>query len=313
MKTIKYLSYLFSLLYLFGCGGDSESENSTEKNVQSPPTVSSSDIPKIIDSPLDYPEVRVEELDHTQEFFKEQHTTSFSYVPRKNWTSYTASKNGILTKILLFGKANLIDSPHYGLSMSGFIRADKPDSGPKYGQWSLSRDEIVTQLASQSLDARSAGWLTIKMRGEIPQIAGTKYFIVCDRITENKAWFGEFSFAEADPYGLGSHWLSPEHDLVMRTYVGKTDSQIKALQVDPQPENSPPLVKEMLPIPISQSPNQPFIVQTPYTPEPILNDSNKTPLIQPTLEKNLETSPDSNRSENNQTMKKSLFDRLFKK
>ena len=29
-------------------------------------------------SDLDYPKVRVEELDHSQEFF-EQHTTSFSY------------------------------------------------------------------------------------------------------------------------------------------------------------------------------------------------------------------------------------------
>ena len=84
-------------------------------------------------SDLDYPKVRVEELDHSQEFFKEQHTTSFSYVPRKNWTSFTASKNGILTKVLLYGKANLLDSPHYGLSMSGFVRAGNPDSGPKYG------------------------------------------------------------------------------------------------------------------------------------------------------------------------------------
>ena len=46
---------------------------------------------------LDFPMVSVELLDHSQEFYKEQHTTSFSYVPKKNWTSFTASKNGLLT------------------------------------------------------------------------------------------------------------------------------------------------------------------------------------------------------------------------
>ena len=68
--------------------------------------------------------------------------------------------------------------------------------------------------------------------GEVPQNIGTRYFLVCDKITENKSWFGEFSFGEANPYEFGSHWLNKEHDLVMRTYVGKTDEQIKALQID---------------------------------------------------------------------------------
>ena len=77
----------------------------------------STELKSTLSSKLGFPHVRVEELDHSQEFFKEQHTTSFSYVPRKNWTSFTASKNGLLNKILLFGKANLIDSPHYGLSL----------------------------------------------------------------------------------------------------------------------------------------------------------------------------------------------------
>ena len=157
---------------------------------------------------LDFPKVSVELLDHSQEFYKEQHTTSFSYVPKKNWTSFTASKNGLLTKVLLFGKANLLESPHYGLSMSGFVRAKNPDSGPKYGKWILSRNEIVEQLASQGLGPRESGWLTIRMRGEIPQKVGTLYFLVCDKITENKAWFGEFAFAEANPYEFGSHWLN---------------------------------------------------------------------------------------------------------
>lgn len=313
LNTIKHLSCFLSLFYLIGCGGNSEPENASEQNIKILPKESSNNVSTTEDKSLDYPEVRVEELDHSQEFFKEQHTTSFSYVPRKNWTSYTASKDGILTKVLLFGKANLVDSPHYGLSMSGFVRAHKPDSGPKYGKWSLSRDEIVQQLASQALDERSAGWLTIKMRGEIPQNAGTKYFIVCDSITENKAWFGEFSFADANPYDLGNHWLNPEHDLVMRTYVGKTDKQIKALQVQPKLKNSPPPSEEMLPIPISQNPNQPFIVQTPVPLSPSAAEIKEIKEPQPVQEKIPNLPLDSNYSENNQTIKKSLFDRLFKK
>ena len=55
---------------------------------------------------LDFPVVYVEELDQSQEFYKEQHETSFSFVREKNWFSYTPEKKGILTKILLFGKPN---------------------------------------------------------------------------------------------------------------------------------------------------------------------------------------------------------------
>ena len=122
---------------MLGCGGDSSSDNidaDIESNDTYIPTISE-EVPQAnIKRELDYPKVRVEELDHSQEFFKEQHTTSFSYIPRKNWTSYTASKEGLLTKVLFFGKANLIDSPHYGLSMSGFVRANNPNSGPQYGR-----------------------------------------------------------------------------------------------------------------------------------------------------------------------------------
>ena len=261
---------------------------------------------------LEFPKVRVEELDHSQEFFKEQHTTSFSYVPRKNWTSFTASKNGILTKILLYGKANLLDSPHYGLSMSGFVRAGNPDSGPKYGRWILTREDIVSQLASQGLGEREAGWLTIRMLGQIPQKVGTRYFLVCDKITENKAWFGEFAFAEANPYEFGSHWLNKDHDLVMRTYVGKTDEQIKALQVEPT-KNVVPKSDESLPSPVSQNPSRMIIAPPTITPQPPAKPEVTVPTPPVVIEK-----VDSNDTlvevkEDNRTQKKSLFDRLFKK
>lgn len=261
---------------------------------------------------LEFPKVRVEELDHSQEFFKEQHTTSFSYVPRKNWTSFTASKNGILTKVLLYGKANLLDSPHYGLSMSGFVRAGNPDSGPKYGRWILTREDIVSQLASQGLVEREAGWLTIRMLGQIPQKVGTRYFLVCDKITENKAWFGEFAFAEANPYEFGSHWLNKDHDLVMRTYVGKTDEQIKALQVEPT-KNVVPKSDESLPSPVSQNPSRTIIAPPTITPQPPAKPEVTVPTPPVVIEK-----VDSNDTlvevkEDNRTQKKSLFDRLFKK
>ena len=41
--------------------------------------------------------------------------------------------------------------------MSGFVRADNPDSGPKYGEWSISREEIVNQLALQGLTETGPG------------------------------------------------------------------------------------------------------------------------------------------------------------
>ena len=271
---------------MLGCGGDSSSDN-IDADIESNDTYISTiseEVPQAnIKRELDYPKVRVEELDHSQEFFKEQHTTSFSYIPRKNWTSYTASKEGLLTKVLFFGKANLIDSPHYGLSMSGFVRANNPNSGPQYGRWSITRDDIVSQLAAQGLGEREAGWLTIRMRGEVPQNIGTRYFLVCDNIGENKAWFGEFSFAEANPYEFGSHWLNQDHDLVMRTYVGKTDEQMKALQLDPQQTKSIESTKDLLSVPVSQNPQKSVI--TPLT--------NTSPLSPYETETELFNSPES--------------------
>ena len=67
--------------------------------------------------------------------------------------------------------------------MHGFFREGNPDNGPKYGEWELSRDDIVNQIAAQNLAPREAGWITIRMRGEIPQIAGKTYFLVCEKIT----------------------------------------------------------------------------------------------------------------------------------
>ena len=57
---------------------------------------------------------------------------------KRNRMSYTAGKDGILTKILLFGKPNYTISEHYGSSISGFIRADNPDNRPQVWRMELN-------------------------------------------------------------------------------------------------------------------------------------------------------------------------------
>ncbi len=217
------LSLLPCLLLLFhGC---SEDKPLAEKEPVSPPPQNDATAKK---EPIqELPVVYVEELDQFQEFFKEQHDTSFSHVTNKNWSSYTAGKNGILTKVMLYGKPNYMISEHYGTTMSGFIRSDNPETGPKYGEWSISREEIINQLALQGIsESNKMGWITLQMRGEIPQKAGKLYFIVCDRIGDKRGWFGSFAFGDGNTYSAGRFWLHPDHDLVFRTYVGKTQKQL---------------------------------------------------------------------------------------
>ena len=299
LRISPYINCAITCFLLFGCGTDPVEKTPEENATIAQQNVVENGITLPAKTEPDYPKVKIEELDHSQEFFKEQHTTSFSYLPRKNWTSFTATKDGLLTKLLLYGKANLLESPHYGLSMSGFVREKNPDTGPKFGKWNLSRDEIVEQLASQGLGPREDGWLTIRIRGTVPQRAGTKYFVVCDRITENKAWFGEFAFAEEDPYEFGRHWLNPKHDLVLRTYVGKTEEQLKLIQVANQDEPKGLLQDEFPPEPISQNAREaplPYDQGNTFTPGNA--STKKNPLPSP--------------NEGNQTKKKSMFDRLFR-
>ena len=41
-----------------------------------------------------------------------------------------------------------------------------------------NRDDILDQLAAQSLTENDSGWITIQMLGEIPQEIGKTYFCV---------------------------------------------------------------------------------------------------------------------------------------
>tara|TARA_B100002019_G_scaffold49696_1_gene42306 strand:+ start:4422 stop:5447 length:1026 start_codon:yes stop_codon:yes gene_type:complete len=225
LKVLRLLALFAFVAYFFGCSEDKPEPKQTTL----PPTVDAKkDVVKKPSKPT--PVVYIEELDQFQEYFKEQHETSLSHVSKKNWTSYTAGKDGILTKVLLFGKPNYTISEHYGSSMSGFVRADNPNTGPKLGEWSITRDEIINQLALQGLTETDRGWITLQMRGEIPQQAGRMYFIVCDQIGNKRAWFGAFAFAEGNSYKKGRFWLHPDHDLVFRTYVGKTADQLEKEQ-----------------------------------------------------------------------------------
>ena len=75
------------VVFLIGC-----SEDTPEPKKDSPkPLVTKQEKADIsIQSDFEFPDVYVEELDQTQEFYKEQHETSFSFVTKKNWFSYTA-------------------------------------------------------------------------------------------------------------------------------------------------------------------------------------------------------------------------------
>ncbi len=306
-------------------------EENKEKN-EDQPTVQTSGLStqdSLIEEKLDYPDVYIEELDQSQEFFKEQHETSFSHVSNKNWFSFTAQKDGILTKILLYGKPNFKPSDHYGDSMEGFIRESNPNSGPKFGEWDLSRDDIVNQIASQGLTERDPGWITIRMRGKIPQIAGKTYFLICNKITGGKPWFGAFAFGEGNPYKPGRFWLHQDHDLVFRSYVGKTPDQVENEQKNNQILQDLNLEKKVqnnnadlsISIPVSQSTASPVIIPK------VEPDSKIEPEVKDTLPTEYD-SFDNNSSEpqklnllsptemqtedSNQSKKKSLFNRLFK-
>ena len=109
--------------FIFSCSDETPRPPAKEKPIipqeeKSPEKAQEAKLPE-------YPIIYIEELDQSQEFFKEQHETSFSHVSRKNWMSFTAGKNGLLTKILLYGKPNYAVSEHYGLSMNGFIPTQK--------------------------------------------------------------------------------------------------------------------------------------------------------------------------------------------
>ena len=307
--------------------------------------------PKVTEKapPLTEPLVHIEELDQFQDYYKEQHTTSFSHVRNKNWFSFRAGKEGLLTKILLYGKPTVRVTAYYGNSMSGFIREGNPSTGPKYGAWKLSRDDILDQLAAQSLTENDSGWITINMLGEIPQEIGKTYFLVCEEIDE-KSWFGDFAFGEGNPYPHGRIWFNPDHDLVFRTYVGRTISNAEQARNQPNHRKPGPQAHSAptpIPVPVQPLPPQEQLIPKQAEPAPEKTAEPKTlpnepaspppapvqpqvvPEIKPELPRQEITppapTPERNASvpsrpilpqsppDQNATQNNSLFNRLFKK
>ena len=160
--------------------------------------------------------------------------------------------------------------------------------------------------------------------------------MVCEKITGGKPWFGAFAFGEGNPYLPGKFWLHPDHDLVFRTYVGKTPQQVAKEQRNEEISKELGLINDSIPqnpsdlptpLPISQSRSNNLISQNVEEEEEPQIESKKTPFVPtPTIEKNIEPSGEQVEElnliqipinkvdeQNNSSEKKSLFNRLFKK
>ena len=251
-----------------GCGDDTGEEEPPPTDPGSPAVKGPSTSPKPV-APVVPPIVYVEELDQFQEYFKEQHDTSFSHTRNKNYSSFTAGKAGMPMRIALYGKPHFATSDFYGSSMSGVLREGNPDKGRKIATWSLSRDEIVSQLATQGLREEDYGWIDVKFKEPTaPLEVGKKYFVVCERISDGKHFFGSFSFGEGNPYKGGRHWLHPEHDLVFRSYVGNEEKPPEAPEVKAPEPPGPNEVPITPPVAIPQPPEDKQSVAPPLAPAP---------------------------------------------
>ena len=169
-----------------------------------------------------------------------------------------------------------------------------------------------------------SGWITIRMRGQIPLEKDRTYFFVCNEINDGKPWFGAFAFAEGDPYKRGRHWLHPKHDLVFRSYVGKTANSISTndensflLDNKPIPGTEPTKTLDPLPspLPMSVKSTNSALSTEQKSDFNLTNNPEGSPLITGELNKTLQNSQNVERqkvpSDQNKS-KKSLFDRFFK-
>ncbi|MFP6899310.1 MAG: hypothetical protein VCA36_00110, partial [Opitutales bacterium] len=151
----------------------------------------------------------------------------------------------------------------------------------KLGTWSLSRDEVVAQLAGQGLKSSQYGWISVKISEDqrIPQIPGETYLIQSTKISGGSPWFGSFRVGSGNKYPDGAWWhakftQTKQPDLVFRTYVAKTVAQstqeraIRLEQVErhlreekngikkggitrPAPSPQPPITDPVPPVPIA--------------------------------------------------------------
>ena len=152
---------------------------------------------------------------------------------------------------------------------------------------------------------------------------GKTYFLVCEKITGKKPWFGAFAFGEGNPYRAGKFWLHSDHDLVFRTYVGKTPQQVANEQIKDEISEKMGLPSESIPKKLTDFP-EPLPISQTSVDNIVIKTEGKTDTLNMSLQNTNETSkeeveqlnfikiPNEGEQEQNQTKdNKSLFNRLF--
>ena len=159
-------------------------------------------------------------LDQSQEGFTNGNVTSFSHLKNKNWSSFKAGKKGVLSTIELAWSTPPHESHFsglYGSSMKGFIKEEDDENGTIVANWSISKDDLMMQFAG--LKRAEQNWVIINVISNSQLQLGKTYYIVCENISEEKEWFGNFSFSDKNSYQDGRFWYNQNHDLMFRTYV----------------------------------------------------------------------------------------------
>ena len=230
MKTRTQAIFLVIVIAFSGCGDDQVENPTTGPIVVDPAGPGAAGAESNSES-SGLPQIALEELDQAQERYDEQMVTSFG-VGERGWQTYKASKSGYLTRFTFYGCAHS-KNKIYGESMSGVIR--QISTNKVLGTWTLTRDDVVTQLLTHGLRPTDYDWIDVRISDDqrIPQVAGETYSIQTTTISQNRNWFGSFRFANGDRYPDGAWWhaMKPparEADLVFRTYVGKTNAQVTA-------------------------------------------------------------------------------------
>ena len=105
--------------------------------------------------------------------------------------------------------------------MSGFISEVKPQHRSEIRSMATKQRRYFGPIGCPKPD-RKRQWLDYHTNARRnSQEIGKTYFLVCEKI-EEKSWFGDFAFGEGNPYPHGRIWFNLDHDLVFRTYVGRT-------------------------------------------------------------------------------------------
>ena len=281
-----------------GCGEDpveTSATEPTEKSQAGEPQPASPVVQPVKPIPVEaipaLPLIVVEDLDQAQEIDSVQMTSSFG-VGEQGWQSYKASKFGYLTRFSLYGCAHTKNARnknkfHYGETLWGEIRLARTKE--TLGTWTLSREEVVAQLKARGLKETQYDWIQVRISDDqrIPQIVGETYVIRSVKISDDRPFFGSFRCDSGDPYPDGEWWhrnnpvagAPAEKDLVFRTYVGKTATQVieerarrleqVELRLQPKTPSPAPVVTITPPREVTPVPVPPVFPPREVTPAPV--------------------------------------------